>query len=274
MAPTSRARRRAARDPGSTRHSCEEAVGRRRIPRALVAATSGSSSAPVWASRVPDEGRRARAAPCRGHGGSVGGRRGRRAWRGMLARSRGHCPKTTPSLTASRRTASGHAVGSTARSAWRLSRTDTPGGRTRFTLAVAGRALGVVLPAASPAAGPKGASACSALPGVLQRQPAHRGRLRQDQRGDRRGDPRARQPERLRPPRWLNAPGGRNGVTTLRAGDTLRAVNEGSGEVHSFTGARSSAAAASRSSRSRWPCRCFRQRTACRSCGSPGTSRG
>jgi hypothetical protein len=33
---------------------------------------------------------------------------------------------------------------------------------------------------------------------------------------------------------WFNAPGGRNGVTTLRVGDTLRGTNEG-GEIHSFT---------------------------------------
>jgi plastocyanin len=33
---------------------------------------------------------------------------------------------------------------------------------------------------------------------------------------------------------WFNASGGRVGTTTIRAGDTLRAVNEG-GEIHSFT---------------------------------------
>jgi len=33
---------------------------------------------------------------------------------------------------------------------------------------------------------------------------------------------------------WFNASGGRNGVTTLRVGDTLRGTNEG-GEIHSFT---------------------------------------
>ena len=33
---------------------------------------------------------------------------------------------------------------------------------------------------------------------------------------------------------WFNTSGGRVGTTTIRAGDTLRAVNEG-GEIHSFT---------------------------------------
>ena len=112
--------------------------------------------------------------------------------------------------------------------------------RTRFILAVAAvLALGTVLPAASPAAGPKTETirlqdACNLA--SFNANPLTAGGCVQTAGGVTADEFLARINPKDFGHRawWFNAPGGRNGVTTLRAGDTLRAVNEG-GEVHSFT---------------------------------------
>ena len=112
--------------------------------------------------------------------------------------------------------------------------------RTRGSLALcAVTALFAVLPAASMAAGPKIETirlqdTCDLV--SFTGEPDDHGRLRPRRRQHhRRGVPRADQPEGLRARAWwFNASGGRNGVTTLRVGDTLRGTNEG-GEIHSFT---------------------------------------
>ena len=112
--------------------------------------------------------------------------------------------------------------------------------RTRFTLAVAAvLELGVVLPAASPAAGPKTETirlqdACNLA--SFNANPLTAGGCVQNAGGVTAEEFLARVNPKDFGHRawWFNASGGRNGVTTLRVGDTLRGTNEG-GEIHSFT---------------------------------------
>ena len=112
--------------------------------------------------------------------------------------------------------------------------------RTRFVLAVVtALALGAVLPAASLADGPKTETirlqdACNKP--SFDANPLTAGGCTKTAGGVSADEFLARINPKDFGHRawWFNAPGGRNGVTTLRAGDTLRAVNEG-GEVHSFS---------------------------------------